>query len=251
MNERNKQTRAIVRQMTSGQTPAEVEAQKSLTTANSDWITPDDKKSPRQQAHDSRRGVKQAREALAEACWKGYKAKGMKKKGSKTVPNCVKEGRMDLAERVLSELSIGALKRYRNKALAQDQAGGGSARRSSYIGRAEDKIRKASDQHSDAQKAATGEHGNVGSSKTATQSSTTAGGGAFGNKADQEKANANREVPKGRMTPERDKVFSAAVKRQNPEGKPTRKNTYAPNPSLDIEQAGKGSKNKRIARSNK
>tara|TARA_R110002124_G_scaffold40345_2_gene126242 strand:- start:1210 stop:2343 length:1134 start_codon:yes stop_codon:yes gene_type:complete len=66
MNERNKQNRDAVRQMTSGQTPAEVEAQKSLTTANPDWITSDDKKSPRQQAHDSRRGVKQARESLSD-----------------------------------------------------------------------------------------------------------------------------------------------------------------------------------------
>ena len=66
MNERNKQNRDAVRQMTSGQTPAEVEAQKSLTTANPDWITSDDKKSPRQKSHDSRRGVRQARESLAE-----------------------------------------------------------------------------------------------------------------------------------------------------------------------------------------
>lgn len=27
-----------------------------------------------------------------EACWKGYKKKGMKKKNKKIVPNCVKEG---------------------------------------------------------------------------------------------------------------------------------------------------------------
>ena len=26
---------------------------------------------------------------LAKACWKGYKAVGMKKKGGKMVPNCV------------------------------------------------------------------------------------------------------------------------------------------------------------------
>lgn len=95
MNERNKKNRDAVRQLTSGQTPAEVKAQKSLETANPEWITSDDEKSPRQQAHDSRRGVKQAREALAEACWKGYKAKGMKKKGSKVVPNCVKEAKTD------------------------------------------------------------------------------------------------------------------------------------------------------------
>jgi len=35
--------------------------------------------------------VEQARLALAEACWKGYKARGMKKKGNRMVPNCVKE----------------------------------------------------------------------------------------------------------------------------------------------------------------
>tara|TARA_R110002096_G_scaffold70254_3_gene168449 strand:+ start:309 stop:1334 length:1026 start_codon:yes stop_codon:yes gene_type:complete len=66
MNERNKQNRDVVRQMTSSQTPAEAKAQKSLTTANPDWITSDDKKSPRQKSHDSRRGVRQARESLAE-----------------------------------------------------------------------------------------------------------------------------------------------------------------------------------------
>jgi len=35
--------------------------------------------------------VRGARMALAEACWKGYKARGMKKKGNRMVPNCVKE----------------------------------------------------------------------------------------------------------------------------------------------------------------
>jgi hypothetical protein len=35
--------------------------------------------------------VRGARMALAEACWKGYKAKGMKKKGNRMVPNCVPE----------------------------------------------------------------------------------------------------------------------------------------------------------------
>lgn len=35
--------------------------------------------------------VRGARIALAEACWKGYKAKGMKKKGNRMVPNCVPE----------------------------------------------------------------------------------------------------------------------------------------------------------------
>ena len=31
----------------------------------------------------------------ASTCWKGYKAKGTKKKGGKTVPNCVKEGEVN------------------------------------------------------------------------------------------------------------------------------------------------------------
>jgi hypothetical protein len=30
-------------------------------------------------------------ESILEACWKGYKKVGMKKKGKKIVPNCVKE----------------------------------------------------------------------------------------------------------------------------------------------------------------
>ena len=173
MNERNKQNRDAVRQMTSGQTPAEAKAQRSLKTANPDWITPEDKKSPRQQAHDSRRGVRQAREALsnaaidkmkkemsnnlnanledakkhkatsgmrlpkpkakdnqrsdtedgrsfktgvrqarealAEACWKGYKAKGMKKKGSKRVPNCVKEAVLGEAVKRRSQTAVNEL----------------------------------------------------------------------------------------------------------------------------------------------
>jgi hypothetical protein len=34
---------------------------------------------------------KQFLEEMKNPCWKGYKAYGMKKKGGKTVPNCVKE----------------------------------------------------------------------------------------------------------------------------------------------------------------
>jgi len=44
---------------------------------------------------DSTEIVRNARIALAEACWKGYKAKGLKKKGNRMVPNCVKEGTLD------------------------------------------------------------------------------------------------------------------------------------------------------------
>ena len=37
--------------------------------------------------------MKQARKNVgASTCWKGYKAQGTKKKGGKTVPNCVKAG---------------------------------------------------------------------------------------------------------------------------------------------------------------
>lgn len=34
-------------------------------------------------------------EEMKNPCWKGYKAYGMKKKGGKTVPNCVKEEQLD------------------------------------------------------------------------------------------------------------------------------------------------------------
>ena len=34
-------------------------------------------------------------EEMKNPCWKGYKAYGMKKKGGKTVPNCVKEETLD------------------------------------------------------------------------------------------------------------------------------------------------------------
>jgi len=44
---------------------------------------------------DSTDIVRGARVALAEACWKGYKARGMKKKGNRMVPNCVKEATLD------------------------------------------------------------------------------------------------------------------------------------------------------------
>jgi len=62
----------------------------------------------RREEHKARRGVKGAKvpaykteEVVDEACWKGYKAYGMKKKGGKMVPNCkpvgsaktVKEGK--------------------------------------------------------------------------------------------------------------------------------------------------------------
>ena len=42
---------------------------------------------------------------LDEACWKGYKMVGMKKKGNRQVPNCVPESD-NLDEGALSELDI-------------------------------------------------------------------------------------------------------------------------------------------------
>jgi len=35
---------------------------------------------------------------MNESCWKGYKQIGMKKKGGRTVPNCVKENKFSFAE---------------------------------------------------------------------------------------------------------------------------------------------------------
>jgi hypothetical protein len=41
-------------------------------------------------------------ERIIEACWKGYKAQGMKKKGNRMVPNCVKESFKELIEAVMN-----------------------------------------------------------------------------------------------------------------------------------------------------
>ena len=44
-------------------------------------------------------GLEQARDNVgASTCWKGYKAKGTKKKGGKEVPNCVKEEEESIEE---------------------------------------------------------------------------------------------------------------------------------------------------------
>ena len=67
MNERIKKNRDKVRQMTSSQTPEEVANQRSLTTANPDWLTPPKgQRTDRQEDHINNRGVKKARESLAE-----------------------------------------------------------------------------------------------------------------------------------------------------------------------------------------
>ena len=63
---------------------------KSFCARSSGW-TGERGKAARSRWNCSTDIVRGARLALAEACWKGYKAKGMKKKGAKVVPNCVKE----------------------------------------------------------------------------------------------------------------------------------------------------------------
>ena len=70
MNERNQANRARVRQMTTGQTPEETARQRSLSTANPNWIPKEGEESERQKAHRARRGVKEARRSLAEAILK-------------------------------------------------------------------------------------------------------------------------------------------------------------------------------------
>ena len=53
--------------------------------------------------------MKQARKNVgASTCWKGYKAQGTKKKGGKTVPNCVKEE--EIQEKKLDPVNHKALK---------------------------------------------------------------------------------------------------------------------------------------------
>ena len=43
---------------------------------------------------------------LDEACWKGYKQVGMKKKGGKNVPNCVPEENIEEAPYVAGDMDI-------------------------------------------------------------------------------------------------------------------------------------------------
>jgi hypothetical protein len=42
---------------------------------------------------------------VLEKCWKGYTQKGMKKKGKKTVPNCVEEGYFEVEPDFQKKLS--------------------------------------------------------------------------------------------------------------------------------------------------
>ena len=59
------------------------------------WI-----KDQRQQRNITRESVPDDENYIDEACWVGWKQKGMKKKGNRMVPNCVKEDDMDEAFRL-------------------------------------------------------------------------------------------------------------------------------------------------------
>ena len=72
---------------------------KSFCARSSGW-TGERGKAARSRWNCSTDIVRGARLALAEACWKGYKAKGMKKKGSKMVPNCVKEAALSFNDQM-------------------------------------------------------------------------------------------------------------------------------------------------------
>ena len=45
-------------------------------------------------------------ENLKKACWKGYEAFGLKNKGGRKVPNCVKVGKSEHSENPLDEMAI-------------------------------------------------------------------------------------------------------------------------------------------------
>lgn len=67
--------------------------------------------------------VKEQKDGLKDACWKGYEAIGTKKKNGKTVPNCVpvKEGKMSKAEKDKAEDIVKGMKK--NVASFKDRYG--------------------------------------------------------------------------------------------------------------------------------
>lgn len=140
-----------------------------------------------------------------------------------------------MSEMVLSEISVGRLKDYRKAALAREKRDGDvSARRSNFIGRAEDRIRKASEKNSDQQKKAGGEHGNTGSSRNVA----AAGGGENFQKGTK---TAPQKAPQGRITPDREKALGDAADRVL--GKTTKSDTMkrtGATASLDTQDAGRG-----------
>jgi len=146
-------------------------------------------------------------------------------------PNALQQ----MAEMILSEISVGRLKDYRNAALEREKRDGDvSARRSNFIGRAEDRIRKASEKNSDQQKKAGGEHGNTGSSRNVA----AAGGGE---NFQQGTKTAPQKAPQGRITPDREKALGDAANRVL--GKNTRSDPMqrtGATASLDTQDAGRG-----------
>jgi len=177
---------------------------------------------------------------LIEACWKGYKAQGMKKKGNRMVPNCVKENEKSSTQIFgnLVEISVGRLKDYLATAKGLEKTAGKgslSARRSNLIGRAEDRIRKASEEGSQQKKnAAGGEHGNKGSVRNVP----AAGGGANFQTGTKIKPS---KIPQGRISPEREEELEDAANRTI--GKPTKTDIYSRSgatAALDAEDAGRG-----------
>lgn len=63
---------------------------------------------------ESMEEFKERVDSVMEACWKGYSAKGMKKKGDKVVPNCVKED-----EQVDTEESVKYIEEKGSEAVAE------------------------------------------------------------------------------------------------------------------------------------
>jgi len=54
-------------------------------------------------------GEHNVEEAKTDPCWDGYKQVGMKKKGEKMVPNCVKESDLSISEKILLEMEAEVL----------------------------------------------------------------------------------------------------------------------------------------------
>jgi hypothetical protein len=55
------------------------------------------------------------KDLLSEACWKGYKQYGMKKKGNREVPNCV-----PVDEEIVQEVGEGSIKPYKFEEVDQE-----------------------------------------------------------------------------------------------------------------------------------
>jgi len=116
MVERIKANRQRVRQMTTGQTPEEVESQKSLETANPDWLPQEGQEdTERIKQHKARRGVK--------------KVRGAEPQRSST--DIIRNARQGLAEMILKSIQ-------ENDALKALQAQGKAKRRADAEAAAEE-----------------------------------------------------------------------------------------------------------------